>query len=30
MISKADGRAYWNGVNADVDGMLGGIPSLEG
>ncbi len=30
MINKADGRNYWNSVNADVDGMLGGIPSLEG
>lgn len=30
LIRKDDGRNYWNGVNADVDGMLGGIPSLEG
>ncbi len=30
MISKADGLKYWNSVNADVDGMLGGIPSLDG
>ncbi|KAK4095708.1 hypothetical protein N658DRAFT_502430 [Parathielavia hyrcaniae] len=30
LIRKDDGRNYWNGVNADVDAMLGGIPSLEG
>jgi hypothetical protein len=23
-------RVYWENVNADVDGMLGGIPAMEG
>ncbi|KAL7803414.1 alpha-N-methyltransferase NTM1 [Trichoderma aethiopicum] len=29
-ISKEDGLSYWQGVNADIDGMLGGIPSIKG
>ncbi|KAM0483100.1 hypothetical protein ACHAPX_002545 [Trichoderma viride] len=29
-ISKEDGLNYWEGVNADIDGMLGGIPSVKG
>ncbi|KAL7791023.1 alpha-N-methyltransferase NTM1 [Trichoderma ceciliae] len=29
-ISKEDGLSYWEGVNADIDGMLGGIPSIKG
>ncbi|KAM0260289.1 hypothetical protein ACHAQJ_002854 [Trichoderma viride] len=29
-ISKEDGLSYWEGVNADIDGMLGGIPSVKG
>lgn len=28
MTSSA--RSYWEGVNADIDGMLGGIPSIAG
>jgi protein N-terminal methyltransferase len=28
LISKEDGLKYWEGVNADVDGMLGGIPAV--
>jgi len=30
LINKDDGRNYWNNVNADIDAMLGGIPSHEG
>ncbi len=29
-IKKEDGRRYWDGVDADVNGMLGGIPSIDG
>ncbi|GFP52316.1 alpha N-terminal protein methyltransferase 1 [Trichoderma asperellum] len=29
-ISKEDGLNYWEGVSADIDGMLGGIPSVKG
>jgi protein N-terminal methyltransferase len=29
-ISKEDGLSYWQGINADIDGMLGGIPSIKG
>lgn len=29
-ISSKEGRRYWEGVGADVDGMLGGIPSSAG
>jgi protein N-terminal methyltransferase len=29
-ISAADGRSYWEGVEATEDGMLGGIPSIRG
>lgn len=25
-INTKDGRQYWEAVNADVDGMLGGFP----
>lgn len=28
-ISRENGRKYWEGVNADVDGMLGGIPAVS-
>jgi protein N-terminal methyltransferase len=27
-ISRADGRKYWEGIDATVDGMLGGIPHI--
>jgi protein N-terminal methyltransferase len=30
LINKDDTRQYWNGVDADVNGMLGGVPSLHG
>lgn len=29
-ISKEDGLSYWEGISADTDGMLGGIPSIKG
>lgn len=29
LISPDDGRKYWAGVNADVSGMLGGLPSVS-
>jgi protein N-terminal methyltransferase len=29
LISSEDGRKYWEGVDADANGMLGGIPSIE-
>lgn len=29
-ISTQDGRKYWDGIDADVNGMLGGIPSVVG
>ncbi|KAL6825720.1 alpha-N-methyltransferase NTM1 [Trichoderma sp. SZMC 28015] len=29
-ISKEDGLKYWEGVSADVNGMLGGIPAVQG
>jgi protein N-terminal methyltransferase len=28
--SNPNGIKYWEGVDADVDGMLGGIPSVGG
>ena len=28
LINSQDGRKYWEGVDADVNGMLGGIPSI--
>ncbi|KAK4039795.1 alpha-N-methyltransferase NTM1 [Parachaetomium inaequale] len=27
-ISRADGRKYWEGIDATVDGMLGGLPHV--
>lgn len=30
MINRDDGRKYWETVEADVNGMLGGIPLVEG
>ena len=29
LMNKNDGRRYWEGVNADVDGMLGGFPHVS-
>ncbi|KAK3935950.1 alpha-N-methyltransferase NTM1 [Diplogelasinospora grovesii] len=29
-INSQDGRKYWEGVDADINGMLGGIPSVAG
>lgn len=29
LISRDHGRKYWEGVDADVNGMLGGIPSVS-
>jgi protein N-terminal methyltransferase len=29
LISKDDGRRYWEGIDATVNGMLGGIPSVS-
>ncbi|UKZ83201.1 hypothetical protein TrVFT333_011006 [Trichoderma virens FT-333] len=29
-ISKEDGIKYWEGISADVNGMLGGIPAVQG
>lgn len=29
-ISKEDGLKYWEGISADVNGMLGGIPAVQG
>jgi protein N-terminal methyltransferase len=29
LISKDDGRKYWEGIDATVNGMLGGIPSVS-
>lgn len=29
-INDKDGPKYWEDVSADVDGMLGGIPSIAG
>lgn len=28
LISMEDGKKYWEGIEADVNGMLGGIPSV--
>ncbi|KAJ0301657.1 hypothetical protein COL5a_005673 [Colletotrichum fioriniae] len=28
-ISAADGRSYWQGIDADVNGMLGGFPYIS-
>ena len=28
-INAAAGRAYWNSVGADVNGMLGGLPTVS-
>ncbi|KAJ3548933.1 hypothetical protein NM208_g754 [Fusarium decemcellulare] len=28
LISMDDGKKYWEGIDADVNGMLGGIPSV--
>lgn len=30
LISKEDGLKYWEGISADVNGMLGGIPAVQG
>ncbi|KAI0126296.1 alpha-N-methyltransferase NTM1 [Xylariales sp. AK1849] len=30
LISRDEGLKYWNGAECDVNGMLGGIPTLEG
>jgi protein N-terminal methyltransferase len=30
MISKDVARKYWDSAGADVDAMLGGVPSVEG
>ncbi|OAA42553.1 hypothetical protein NOR_04684 [Metarhizium rileyi] len=30
LISKSDGRAYWENTEGDVNGMLGGIPAQDG
>ena len=27
-ISRADGLKYWEGIDATVDGMLGGLPHV--
>jgi len=29
LMNQNDGRRYWEGVNADVDGMLGGFPHVS-
>lgn len=29
LISKEHGLKYWEGVNPDIDGMLGGIPAVS-
>ncbi|KAK3325987.1 alpha-N-methyltransferase NTM1 [Apodospora peruviana] len=29
-VNNAAGKSYWEGIEADVDGMLGGIPSQPG
>lgn len=29
MISPENGREYWQGVDADVNGMLGGFPYVS-
>lgn len=29
-ISVEDGRKYWEGVDADINGMLGGVPTAGG
>ena len=29
LISGTAGRRYWEGVNADVSGMLGGLPGVS-
>lgn len=29
LIDRDAGRKYWNNVSADVNGMLGGIPSVS-
>ena len=28
-ISARAGRAYWQGIDADINGMLGGIPAVS-
>lgn len=30
LINRDDGRKYWETTEADVNGMLGGIPQVEG
>lgn len=30
LINKDDSLKYWEGVNADVSGMLGGFPQVSG
>ena len=29
-VNNEDGKKYWEGVEADVNGMLGGVPSVAG
>lgn len=29
LINTDDGRAYWESIDADVNGMLGGFPSIS-
>ena len=29
LISADDGRRYWSGIDADVNGMLGGYPNVS-
>lgn len=29
LINQENGRKYWEGIDADANGMLGGIPSIE-
>lgn len=28
-INNADGKRYWEGVTADINGMLGGFPAVS-
>ena len=28
-ISRDDGRRYWEGIDSDVNGMLGGLPQVH-
>ncbi len=29
LINHDDAKAYWSGINADVNGMLGGFPYIS-